>query len=273
MKLKDIIHLKETEPDMFWSAFYEQVCEDNQSEDFTDYLKYTGLESVQDFEQKLLSRLPYPYHRLLYPTEVKSDELTYVIQWFAMSYYDIFPVITGLVPFPDSSYYTFHFLGNELDVFTPHFLSRYAERSPRLEADLPLPNTLHFKKHQEGNDPQKKDFVKFAQFIGKFFGRNKINRLSSRLGSVIAHNEENKDQLVCLWTDGLSFCIPYADGKVFLHTTFLSYTDLKRDQIQAILPELFILIEDSCDRFPSQYGSFDEFKKRIREYIRNNDAN
>lgn len=282
MKLKDIIHLKENEPDKFWSAFYEQALDDymSPSSEFSNLQDYAYLDSIADFKQKRASLVPYPYHRLHIPMDVKPEELTYVIQWFAMSDYDydLYPVVTGLVPFPNSSYYTFHLhadgdspLSNGLDVFTPHFFARYAERAHRLETDLPLPNTLHFTKQKEDClDPSQKDFQKFAKFIGKFFGRNKLNRLCDNLDSVIADDEKDKNQLVCLWCDGLSFCVPYAERKVLLHKTFVSYADLKDSQIDSVAPELFKHILACCERFPSQYGSVEEFAKQFKDYTKKN---
>lgn len=48
---------------------------------------------------------------------------------------------------------------------------------------------------------------------------------------------------------------------------------LKREQSVAVMPELLELIKSSCDRFPSQYGSFKKYIGEFEKYIRNNDAN
>lgn len=276
MRLKDIIHLKETEPDRFWFSFFKQALEDIRNPRFKDYLDYSYYESLRDFLGKKKASVPYPYHRLHIPLEIDIDELNYVIQWFAMSDYQLYHVLTGLIALPLSSFYTFHlhadfeFSGEcEMDVFTPHFFARYAEKSYRVDTDIPLPNTLHFTKYRDDSmAPSIKDFQKFAKFIGKFFGRNKTNRLCENLSSVIADNEKDKNQLVCLWCDGLSYCVPYANGKVILHKTFVPYSELKESQLRDILPELLMQIKMCCEMFPSQYGSKEAFLKTIMGYMK-----
>ncbi|MBR0072791.1 MAG: hypothetical protein IJP95_03045, partial [Bacteroidales bacterium] len=84
------------------------------------------------------------------------------------------PIITGILAIPGDSYYTLHIHDDgtgvdEVDIFCPHFIERYACRSYRLDTDMDLPKEWeHRKKLPKTEDFREEEFLTLFNFVGKF---------------------------------------------------------------------------------------------------------
>lgn len=179
------------------------------------------------------------------------------------------PIITGILAIPDDSYYTLHIHddgtgANEVDIFCPHFIERYASRSYRLDTDMDLPKEWkHREKLPKTETFEEEEFLTLFNFVGKFFSRNKLNRLTNiREALSKKKQEKGSTDFTCLWMDGVSYCTPFCNEKVWLHKNFLPYFrdeklddvhELKDDQLRAIAPLFEELFTEAHEKFPHQY--------------------
>lgn len=212
-----------------------------------------------------------PYHWGYWP-EVSNSQFRWFIQMTAQHEHEIqapMPIITGILAIPGDSYYTLHIHNDgtgvdEVDILCPHFIERYACRSYRLDTDMDLPKEWeHRKKLPKTEDFREEEFLTLFNFVGKFFGRNKLNRLTN-IREVLSRKEQERGStdFTCLWMDGVSYCTPLCNEKVWLHKNFVPYfrdetlaydTELRDDQLRAIAPLLGKLFTEAHEKFPHQY--------------------
>ena len=275
----ELFSLRESTPNKFWGEFASILLEEYKSEDFKNSLAELFVLALDDFRKKKESgdRMPYNIGYLIDKEEL---EFRYFVQMTAQDEsqrdYEPMPLISAVRHFPNESYYVFNihddgFGHNEIDVFNPHLIDQYARRAYRLDGDIELPNTWHYNKQPaEGEVFKKKEFDNLLKFVGKFFARNKINRLGQgKEAYSIEEQKENKskDWVYCLWIDGLTYCKSFNPSNseythVLLHKTFVPYakddsvkddTCIGEDQRKAIAPKLLKLLKDAQSYFPNQY--------------------
>lgn len=275
---KELFSLREANPDKFWGEISNILLEEYKSVKFQKELGQLAYLAIDDFRKKKDGGAKLPYH-IGYLLDEEWLQFRYFVQMIAQddSQRDFCPVpiIVGVLPFPNESFYSFHIhddgLGkNEIDVFVPHVIEQYARRAYRLETDIKLPNTWHTDKGKF----KEKEFDNLFKFVGKFFARNKINRLGQdKAAYSIEEQEKNKskDWIYCLWMDGMTYCDSFNAScneypHVLLHKTFVPYakddsvkddTCIGDDQMKAIAPNFLKLLKDANHYFPVQYGTTD----------------
>ncbi len=171
-----------------------------------------------------------------------------------------------LIPIYGERYYAFHLAEGEndkyeIDVFTPHMLDRYANRTPKI---LDEPNNISGWKHYELFHESKKPkmaIISNAKIIGKFFGRNKMSEIypAKEIPNASSLNEEiEENDQICVWPEGMTTCVEFSIehpliNKIQVHKTFISYEQLKKEQIKSIMPLVFDLLSQCRKQFPKQY--------------------
>ena len=270
-KINEIFSYKESDPEKFWNDLTSLLLEEYKSTTFAEELKSVMSGAYVCFLSKKSNGEKLPYHLGYY---VQSNELQfrYFVQVTAQSENEIeypMPIITGILPFPGEQCYTFHIHDNGqgedvVDVFAPHMIDHYARRAYRLPNDLSMPNTWHKDKRQPDEfDFNDKEVKKLFMLFGKFFARNKINVLCKN-DKALSINEQgiDSDDYECLWMDGLTYCKPFCNKKVWLHKTFVPYfrdasvkddSYLSEDQLKAIAADLNNLFKKASQYFPIQY--------------------
>jgi len=132
--------------------------------------------------------------------------------------------------------------------------------------DIDMPNTWHKEKMTSNAvDFNEKEVERLFRFVGKFFARNKLNRLCKNENDMsLKEQETSPDDHVCLWMDGVIYCKPFCKGNVWLHKTFVPYwkdasakddTYLSEYQLESIAGDLDELMKEASMRFPAQYGN------------------
>ena len=278
--LNKIQQYRESEPDKFYDNLTRRLDEILISENFG--LKFFDLfqKSKIDFSIHFKENPKIPYHKVFSP--FKIDEFHFVILFcfegkiFAPNDNSgmgflcppgapfLFPIITAFIKFHDG-FYTFLInqginpLVNEYNVFPPHFFNRYAY--PDKDKDFQL------------NTDQ------LTQAIYKFFSINNINKLTSNT-KILAQNEyerlkENHSiNLPCVWREGVTFCQPFCNNKVYMNKTFLAYNSsnpkrkLQKDQLEAIDAEMKKLYKENiCSDFPFQKMDWQQNLKLLENLL------
>lgn len=273
---KELFSLREANPDKFWGDISNILLEEYKSVKFQKELGQLAYLAIDDFRKKKDGGAKLPYH-IGYLLDEEGLQFRYFVQMIAQddSQRDFCPVpiIVGVLPFPNESFYSFHIHDdglrkNEIDVFVPHVMEQYARRAYRLETDIEMPNTY--------NKYNKNAFDNLFKFVGKFFARNKINRLGQDMAAYSIEEQvknKSKDWIYCLWMDGMTYCDSFNTScneypHVLLHKTFVPYakddsvkddTCIGDDQRIAIAPKLLQLLKDANRYFPIQYGTPDLF--------------
>lgn len=294
---KEVISLQNDDPHK-WGELSIILVKEYESESFKQALAECLCSVVPKFKQKRENNDPFPYH---YAELIEREDFYfhYFVQVIAPNDSTIdnpLPIICGVLHFPqiftkkgEPSYYVFHILGKdpriskfEIDVFAPHFFNRYARRSPKMEEDLDMPNTFHSKKNKET------ELHNLFLFVGKFFARNKINRLISKKEAYSEEEQESKENKnrkewpVALWADGLTYCKTFeTDNLVNLHLTYLPYTGnpaclpnkeepiIYENQTEAIASDFALFVKEAQMYFPEQYNDFVLFEKMAEMPIKN----
>lgn len=275
--------------EIFWSELYKRVMKVTLELRLSEFYRETARTALERFALMEKEGQPYPYHLSFRSSENDvCAECSFILQFFqteaSCSGFNV--VETCIIPFPGKQYHVFHIhadglspWGEEIDVFTPHFLDQYARRSPKTDAEAKygLPKTLHFKKQPEVVEHHEKEYMHLFNFLGKFFGRNKINRMMPMPEGWLKNSESTGSDVLCLWPEGCSCVDNVAGGKVWLNKTFIPYMPneeggvaLKSDQAQLIIPNLLELLSEAGRLFPNQYGgSFNTFVKAMQSCMRN----
>lgn len=277
--LNKIRQYREADPDKFYGILTKRLDEIFFSENFA--LQFFDLikKSHIDFSTHFKENPKIPYHKVFSP--FKIDEFHFVFQfcfegkiippndYSGMSFLCppgapfLFPVITAFIEFHDG-FYTFLInqgitpQENEYNVFPPHFFNRYAY--PDKDNDFQL------------NTDQ------LTQAIYKFFSINNINKLTSNT-KILTQNEyerlkENHSiNLPCVWREGVTFCEPFCNNRVYMNKTFLAYNSsnpkrkLRKDQVEPIIAEIKNLDEIICSDFPFQKMDWQQNLKLLENLL------
>lgn len=282
MDIQEHFKLRKTNPNEFWKGLVEQINKEYWEIGIDEQYREITQNCVFRFIEKQRQREKFPYHIGYFLDPIPNYLFRFFVNYFATCDAEIIfpkPVITGVIPFPNETYYTIHIHADsvkldlkeeEFDIFTPHFIDQYARRSFKLPTDIQMPQTWHHKRIKDFEDDKNaKDLKNLFYFIGKFFARNKLNRLYKCDGAL--SEEERKENVenkyVCLWMDGISYCEQYVNQKVWIQKTFLSYEQLKPDQWRAIIPDFAILCEIAHQQYPSQYEDLKRFFTMISKLL------
>lgn len=263
MNISNLYSIKGSEPERFWREITNALLEEYKSEKFLSILR--ELLGIEFLKQKEESK-QLPYHMAYYLQDAEL-QFRYFVQVLAQNENEMpLPIITGILPFSGEQCYTFHIHhdGNgceEVDVFVPHMIDRYARRAYLLPTNLPIPKTWHKEKRQRDevafND---KEIKRLFYIVGKFFAHNKISRLCKN-EKALSFREQgiSQDDCICLWMDGLTYCKPFCNNRVWLHKTFVPYwndattkdeASINNDQLQAISKDLNILFSEAKKTSP-----------------------
>lgn len=283
MNINELFSIKESEPDKFWGELSNVLLDERRGDKFLELLQGLTIKAHVAFLAKKGEHVKLPYH-IGYCLQDDSLQFRYFVQMIAQSDEEVVvpkPIITGILPFPNERCYTFrmHDNGqgqNEVDVFVPHMIDRYAKRSYRMPDDIDMPNTWHKEKRTSNAvDFNEKEVERLFRFVGKFFARNKLNRLCKNENAMsLKEQETSPDDHVCLWMDGVTYCKPFCKGNVWLHKTFVPYWKdasakddvyLGEDQLESIAGDLDELMKEASMRFPAQYGMME---LSILDYIK-----
>lgn len=271
MTNNELFSLRESNPNKFWGEIANILLEEYKSDNFRNALEVPKKDAINAFRNKSVEGVSMPYH--IGCTINESDlQFQYFVQFIAQNEFqrDCAPttIISGVRYLSNDSYYIFNIDDSlcRIDVFVLHMIDQYARRSYRLDSDIELPNTY--------NKFNNKAFDNLFKFVGKFFARNKINRLEQgKEAYSIEEQKENKskDWMYCLWMDGLTYCESFNPSsseypRLILHKTFVPYwndasvtddTCICEDQLKAITPKLNVLFKKAKDCFPLQYDDKD----------------
>ena len=271
MNINELLPIRESDPNKFWGGISSCLMEEYHGEAFATVLRDVATQAFITFAEKRERRDELPYHWGYWP-EVPNSQFRWFIQMTAQHEHEIqapMPIITGILAIPDDSYYTLHIHDegtgtNEVDIFCPHFIERYASRSYRLDTDMDLPKEWkHRKKLPKTETFEEEEFLTLYNFVGKFFGRNKLNRLTN-IREALSKKEQEKGStdFTCLWMDGVSYGLPFCNDKVRLHKNFVPYfrdetladdTELRDDQLRAIATPFVQLFTEAHEKYPHQY--------------------
>lgn len=271
MNINELLPIRKSDPNKFWGEISSCLMEEYYGEEFATALRDVATQAFITFAEKCEKGDKLPYHWGYWP-EVPNSHFRWFIQMTAQHENEIqapMPIITGILAIPGDSYYTLHIHNdgtgvNEVDIFCPHFIERYASRSYRLDTDIELPKEWRYKKQPKTFERfNEKEFLGLFNFVGKFFGRNKMNRLTN-IRKALSETERDKGStdFTCLWMDGVSYCTPLCNEKVWLHKTFVPYfrdetladkTELEDDQLRAIAPLFEQLFTDAHQKHSHQY--------------------
>lgn len=286
MNINELIPIRKSNPNKFWGEISSCLMEEYHGEAFAMALRDVATQAFITFAEKCEKGDKLPYHWGYWP-EVPNSQFRWFIQMTAQHEHEIqapMPIITGILAIPDDSYYTLHIHNdgtgaNEVDIFCPHFIERYASRSYRLDTDMNLPKEWkHREKLPKTETFEEEEFLTLFNFVGKFFGRNKLNRLTNiREALSKKKQEEGSSDFTCLWMDGVSYCTPLCNEKVWLHKNFVPYfrdetladdSELRDDQLRAIATPFVQLFNEAHQKYPHQYPPLINKNTYLQERIK-----
>ena len=271
---KKFINLREECPEQFWGTLCHTLLEESvRLLCDKDYLSFVDDAHIK-FRKKKEVDQQFPYH-LGRRIEPEGFNFRFFIQMTAQTENEInnpMPIITGVLSFPEENYYTFHVHNNdngvnEVDIFPPHFIDQYAHRAPQNGNERESYNVPDSWPRKTSTQNEEEVYQDLFTLVGMFFGHNKMNYLCKNNSALSRKKQkEDKDGIVTLWMDGISYCDHYCyeNTDIWLHKTFLPYFNdestidddcIGEDQFKSIAPDLNTLFKDASVLFPYQYKS------------------
>jgi len=271
IQFDEYVDAHKNHPDKFWQAYLNYVIINKYTLDIEPRLNG----DMKAFALKLIQENP---QKEVHHWCIKADDF-WEVHFFAQTEeqkQDPVSVTIGYLPFPNEHFYVFMITRDitqdklHVDVFCPHFFERYAARAERhsaFEEQLPafwLPknwrDTAHkIPKTNELSAIHMQDLAMLKGFVGKFIGNNKIFLVRHNPAAESVSKQEIDGQKVrptILLPCGVCFGDYYCDQNLVLHKTFLSFSQLKKDQFKALAKDFAIMMDTAHQLFPKQYEDF-----------------